>query len=155
MFPHIFPFVSTFSHDFPMLFHHVPSISLHFPMFSHVFPTSLGPAGMARMEMPQGQVLAVAGKCGQGKSTLIRRGCAVEIWDFGWDFDGFTGILSILLGDIGTYLGHIWDFGWIFSFLPCNFLSRPRKRERSVFAQYLDSEGSTYEVLVPPKVIHL
>lgn len=36
------------------------------------YPGKLPRSFGGRMEMPQGQVLAVAGKCGQGKSTLIR-----------------------------------------------------------------------------------
>eukprot|EP00434_Breviolum_minutum_P008504 symbB.v1.2.007502.t1/scaffold444.1/size204903/2 len=36
------------------------------------YPGALPRSFGGRMEMPQGQVLAIAGKCGQGKSTLIR-----------------------------------------------------------------------------------
>lgn len=63
---------------------------------------------MARMETPQGQVLAVAGKCGQGKSTLIRHGSAVEIWDFGWDF-GWTFLCNLDGIFRGAKTWDMWD----------------------------------------------
>ena len=97
---------------FPWFAHVGPPFSLDFPTFPFIFPC-FSHKFRAIGDCQDGNASGSSPRRGRqvrsGKVHVDQAG-AVEIWDFGWDFDGCSGILSILLGHIGTYLGFWWTF---------------------------------------------